>query len=510
MRPIHYALVLIVALSLVYAEVPNLKFLDWDDNVNVYANPLLNPVTSETLKHYWTKPFFALYIPVTHTVWTGIAYFAQGPPDERGITLNPTAFHVANLILHVLCALVVFAILRLLLKHDWGAFVGAALFALHPVQVEPVCWITGMKDLAGASLGLLALWQYLTWAAKTQDQDATGHSRKRLYLSVGLFALAALAKQTVIGLIVVAWALDHLVLKRDAREAARSLLPWLPVAIGGAIIAKIFNGPDPEAVQLWARPFVAGDALAFYLGKLVWPVGLCTDYVRSPAVVIANWWGYATWLVPAALATALIALRKRFPALAASGLIFGVALLPILGLVPFPDQDVTDRYMYLVMLGPALALGWTVARLNAPRLNLLVALMLAALAIGSSFQTLHWDNTTTLFVRVLAVSPRSWVAHTMIANELLNHDHPIEAQAYLAEALRLKPDSAEVQDSLGRSLLMLGRPEEAVEHYRRVTSLRPESGAGHYGLANALEAAGQHEEARAEYDEAMRLMADGR
>ncbi len=510
MRPIHYALVLIVALSLVYAEVPNLKFLDWDDNVNVYANPLLNPVSGETLKRYWTKPFFSLYIPVTHTVWTGIAYFAQGPPDERGITLNPTAFHVANLILHVLCALVVFAILRLLLKHDWGAFVGAALFALHPVQVEPVCWITGMKDLAGASLGLLALWQYLTWAAKTQDQDATGHSRKRLYLSVGLFALAALAKQTVIGLIVVAWALDHLVLKRDAREAARSLLPWLPVAIGGAIIAKIFNGPDPEAVQLWARPFVAGDALAFYLGKLVWPVGLCTDYVRSPAVVIANWWGYVTWLVPAALATALIALRKRFPALAASGLIFGVALLPILGLVPFPDQDVTDRYMYLVMLGPALALGWTVARLNAPRLNLLVALMLAALAIGSSFQTLHWDNTTTLFARVLAVSPRSWVAHTMIANELLNHGHPIEAQAYLAEALRLKPDSAEVQDSLGRSLLMLGRPEEAVEHYRRVTSLRPESGAGHYGLANALEAAGQHEEARAEYDEAMRLMADGR
>jgi len=407
---------------------------------------------------------------------------------------------------HVLCALVVFAILRLLVKHDWGAFAGAALFALHPVQVEPVCWITGMKDLAGASLGLLALWQYLTWAAMPRDEDGNAHSKRRLYLSVGLFVLAALAKQTVVGLIVVAWALDHLVIRRDAREAARALLPWLPVAIGGAIIAKVFNGPEPEAVQIWARPFVAGDALAFYLSKLVWPVGLCTDYVRSPSVVIAHWWGFATWLIPAALAAALVMLRKRFPVLAASGLVFGVALLPVLGLVPFPGQDVTDRYMYLAMLGPALALGWTVAQLKAPRLNLAVGLMLAALAIGSSFQTLHWDDTTTLFARVLAVSPRSWVAHTMVANELLNHGHPVEAQAYLAEALKLNPESAEVQDSIGRSLLMLGRPEEAVTHYRRVTSLRPESGAGHYGLANALEAAGQSEEARAEYDEAMRLM----
>ncbi len=505
MRPWHFALILVVVVVLVFAEARQMQFLDWDDNINVYANPNLSPVTTESLAEIWTKPYFALYIPVTHTIWAGVASLAQRPPDERGITLDPSRFHLANLLVHVMNVLIVFAILRLLLRHDLGAFFGAGLFALHPVQVEPVCWITGMKDLAGALFALLALWQYLVAAAA--EHSASPGSRSRLHMGLALlfFALAMLAKQTAAGLIVIAWGLDCLVIGRSPRESARALLPWVPVAIAGAIIAKVFNGPEPAAVHIWGRPFVAGDALAFYLNKLVWPVGLCTDYGRMPAMVLANWWGYVTWLAPAGLAAVLIVGRRRWPILAAAGLAFGMALLPVLGLVPFPGQDVTDRYMYLAMLGPALALGWCIARFQSKRMTAIAAVLLALLAFGSSVQSLHWRDNKALFMRVLEVNQLSWVAHTTLANELLKDGSPEAAYAFAAGALRVKPEYAEAHDTLGRALLMLGRPEDAITEYRRALSIRPDSAATHHALGGVLASVGKVEEAQAEYEETLRL-----
>ncbi|MCD6361655.1 MAG: hypothetical protein J7M38_12435, partial [Armatimonadetes bacterium] len=229
MRAWHYALILVLAVTVVFAQVRDFGFLDWDDNINVYANPRLNPVTAQSLAEIWTKPYFALYIPVTHTVWAGIALLARRPPDERGITLDPSYFHLANLLVHVLNVLVVFAILRLLLRREWAAFIGAGLFGLHPVQAEPVCWITGMKDLMGALLALLALWQYLTGATLAADERAAGRSRLHFALAPALFALALLAKPTAVGLPIIAWALDRLIIGRDARQVARSLALWVPV-----------------------------------------------------------------------------------------------------------------------------------------------------------------------------------------------------------------------------------------------------------------------------------------
>ena len=504
MRPWHLALILVATVALVFSEVRRMDFVDWDDNINVYANPRLNPITGQSWAKAWTEPYYALYIPVTHTIWTAVALLARRPPDERGITLSPMPFHLANLTVHILNVLLVFAILRLLLRRDWPAFVGAGLFGLHPLQVEPVAWVTGMKDLAGALFALLALWQYLTGAAM-HHRGTPGRPGLHMALAVAFFALAVLAKQTVVGLVVIAWALDHLVIGRSAAQAARSLLVWLPVVIGGAVIAKVFNGPDPEAVELWARPFVAGDRLAFYLARLVWPAGLCTSYLRKPALVLANWWGYVTWLAPAALTAALIAVRRRWPVLSASGLVFGVALLPVLGLVPFPDQDVTDRYMYLAMLGPALAVGWLLVRWESPRVNAAAVLLLAVMGFASSFQALHWYNTDSLFQRVLVVNPRSWVAHTSLANTLLNRGGADEAYQHLRQALRVKPDYADAWDAMGRYLAMTGRPEEAVDAYHRVLAIHPDAVATHHALGMALEAAGRPEEARAELEEAIRL-----
>jgi protein O-mannosyl-transferase len=134
---------LVVVTLVVFGEVRDRQFL-WDDDTNVAENAYLNPVTIPKVLHFWRMPYARLYIPLTYTVWSGLA-LVSGPAAPQGIGLKPRPFHIVNLIFHALSALVVFAILRLLVASDVASCAGAMLFALHPVQVEPVAWVTGLS-----------------------------------------------------------------------------------------------------------------------------------------------------------------------------------------------------------------------------------------------------------------------------------------------------------------------------------------------------------------------------
>src|SRR6266542_1742542 len=124
-------------------------FVEWDDPQTIAANPDFNPPTWESVSSYWwgsKAPYLDLYIPMTYTAWAGVATIASLPlPDERGIALDPYPFHAANVLTHVFSVLLVFAILRLLVPAEWAAFLGAAIYALHPLQVEPIAWVSGFK-----------------------------------------------------------------------------------------------------------------------------------------------------------------------------------------------------------------------------------------------------------------------------------------------------------------------------------------------------------------------------
>ena len=149
------------------------EFVTWDDELTIFNNPHLNP-PGEEIGWFWRNPWMELYVPVTYTVWGGLARLARlQTPDLSGATLNPWVFHTANVGVHLLSVLVVFAILRLLLRKvvagkraEWAAFAGAALFAIHPLQVETVAWASGMKDLLCGLFSLLAVWFYLQRAAR--------------------------------------------------------------------------------------------------------------------------------------------------------------------------------------------------------------------------------------------------------------------------------------------------------------------------------------------------------
>src|SRR5262245_46904889 len=148
---------LLVAVTVaVFWPVLKFEFLNWDDRFHILDNPLFQPARLENARHYWSQPYMGLYIPLTYSVWTLIG----------SASMSPAVFHGANLLLHIGCVLLVFNIVRELIGAVWPAAIGAAIFAVHPVQVETVAWVSGFRDLLGALLMLFSIWLYLLHARR--------------------------------------------------------------------------------------------------------------------------------------------------------------------------------------------------------------------------------------------------------------------------------------------------------------------------------------------------------
>src|SRR5437870_8564095 len=161
-RLLVYSLLLALITIIVFWRVATNDFTYWDDLGTIHHNPRLNPPTVQNLLWYWGHSELGLYIPVTYTVWGVLAAEARlDEPDEFGIALDPSPFHETSLIVHVGSVLLVFAILRRVSGRDGPSFVGALLFAIHPLQTEAVAWASGLKDVLFGFFALLAIWEYL-------------------------------------------------------------------------------------------------------------------------------------------------------------------------------------------------------------------------------------------------------------------------------------------------------------------------------------------------------------
>src|SRR5437870_4658227 len=324
MRRKRLVIGLLIALPLaVFWQTRNFYFV-WDDEVNVAKNPYLTALTLSNVKQFWQKPYESLYIPITYTVWAGIAPFARlSTGSYYADELNPKPFHLTNLALHILNTFIVFTILAMLVRNDWAACAGALFFALHPVQVEPVAWITGMKDVLSSLLSLVAIWQYLSYSKAKMSLALTGSNKRgksnsdpektaklegkaklHYIAATAVFIAAMLAKPTAVVTPAIALLLDYWALKRPLRDSALALAGWLVLAIPLVVGTKLAQ-PESElefVTPLWARPLVAADALAFYLYKLSLPLSVAPDYGRVPELVIEKKWIYFTWAVPCAVA----------------------------------------------------------------------------------------------------------------------------------------------------------------------------------------------------------------
>ncbi len=474
----------------------------WDDESHVTAVALRS---LEGLGRIWLDlGATAQYYPLVHS-----AFWIQ----HRLWGDATLGYHLVNILLHVLSSCLLWVILRRL--DVPGSALAAVVFALHPVHVESVAWITELKNtLSGVFFLASAL------ACLRFDRERAGGAYAA---SAALFCLALLSKTvtaTLPGvLLVVFW------WKRGRLEWRRDVVPLLPFAVVGAAaglftawVERTYMGARGADFHLTVveRGLVAGRVIWFYLGKLLWPSDLVFVYPRWE-VSEADPWQYAYPLGVAALLVALWFLRQRTRAPLAAFLAFGGILFPVLGLFnvyPFRFSFVADHFQYLASIPVIALLSAGAATLRdrwVPRASELglVALLALAVTLGALTwgQSRQYADALTLYRTTLERNPSAWMAHGNLG-ALLRSTDPAQALVHLSAAVRLKPDLVEGQYNLGTALQELGRLDGAVAQYRKTIQLSPRHARAYCNLGNALRQQGRLEEAEHSYAEAIRLEPD--
>ncbi len=425
-------------------------------------------------------------------------------------------YHLANIVLHALSAcLVVTIVKRLSLA---GAWLAGLVFALHPVCVESVAWISEQKSTLSGVFYLAAALTYLRF-----DQT---RRKSPYFMALGLFVLALLSKTVTATLpaalgVLLWWLRGRLEWRRDVLP----LLPWLGLAVPAGLLTawveRVFIGAQGAdfALTLPQRLLLAGRALWFYAGKILWPSNLMFSYPRWK-IDPGEWWPslFPMGIVALAVALGLLARRNRGPL--AGFLIFAGTLFPVLGFLnvfPFRYSYVADHFQYLAVLGivvPATSgLVAAAGRISPGKIGriALPALLLAALGLSTWRQGGMYRDEETLFRETLARNPDSYFVHLDFGTLLfLQPGRLQEAIAEFEAAVRLKPDSLEAHENLGVALAAApDRLPDAVAEYQAALRYKPDSAGVHNNLGLALSSLpGRLPDAIAEYQTALGIEPD--
>jgi tetratricopeptide (TPR) repeat protein len=507
-----WAALLALATILAYLPVWHAGYI-FDDDQYVTANPALRSLAG--LGQIWFQPSVSpQYYPVVFTSFW-LEYHFWG--------LNPMGYHVGNVLLHALAALLLWRVLvRLRLP---GAWLAAAIFALHPVMVESVAWVTERKNVLSAVFYFATALAYWRWREPLAGAEKSGPVARRWYfIALGLFLAALLSKTAVCSLpaalLLVVWWQQGRVQGREVWP----LLPFFAAAAGLALLtARLEQTQVGAAGPEWAIGFpercvIAGRALWFYAGKLFWPEQLTFIYPRWPVGGGSGW----LWLYPAA-AVALVGglwrLRRqlgRGPLVAT--LFFGGTLLPTLGFTNFYFTHysfVADHFQYLaavsVIVLAVAGLTWAVRRLGTARV---AASWLGGGALLATLGVLTWQQaglyqTPEIFWQtIIDRNPACWLAQHNLSGTLLQQGRVAEAIGHLQTVLALQPDSAEAHNNLGQVLLQTGRVDEGMYYLQKALTLQPDFAEAHDNLGDALAQKGKLDAAVSEFQKALALKPD--
>lgn len=503
-------LLLVALVGVTFGPIVSYGFLTYDDDVLVYKNPLLATPEGPRWEQIWTAAYERVYIPLTLSCLAVEAKLGSLLFND-GDGFNPRVFRVCGIALHMACVLLAFALLRQLMRNEFAAAVGAALFAVHPLQVEAVAWISETKGLLSSFWGLLSLVAYCRFVSQRLEQSQESSqvsasltpSSRWMYLgAVVAFAFALLAKSSTVSIVLVAAILDYGWYRRSALVVARSLLLWVVLAIVAATVATSAQAmSSEESPAILARVPLAAHSLAWYLRNLVFPLGLSPVYdSRMDDVLHSRWIAWA-WVVPVATAVALGLLPHRRVWLVALSLFVAVPL-PLLGLVPFDFQrisTVADRYTYLAMLGPAIAIAY-LATLIPRRIAIpSAAVLILVLALLSRSQCKHWEDDRAVFTRATQIAPHSAYAWNNLGTDAFRRQQLAEAQRYYARSVELDPEYALAHSNLGSTLASQGNMQAAIQEFRRSLELNPEQHDTQLNLARALAGAGEFDAAETAY-----------
>ncbi len=537
-RDWFWVLLLIAFVFIAYSQVFRADFI-WDDESHLTRNPCV--VGPLGLKEIWTTTQAVYYPLVLTTFWALHKFFG----------LNPLPYHLLNISFHVASAILVWRILQVLRVR--GAWLGAVLWALHPVMVQSVAWVTELKNTQSCVFYLLSILFFLKWedqggAVSRLPQRRTEDRRSLVFaLSLLLFLLATLSKTSVVMLPFVLalciWWMRGKIRWRDTLALAPFALISV-VAGAWTIWEQRFHaravGPD------WAQTFperliVAGKAIWFYLGKLAWPHALIFIYPRwdvDSSKVVA----YLPLLAAIAGLVVLWFIHAKWGrALFFAAAYYVVSLFPVLGFFSvyfFRYSFVSDHFQYLASMGPLALAGAGIATLPGrfreapadfvsypavvPRSGSTIAsqrcrsvlsgglcgIFLVSLGFLTWRQTAEYHNLFALYTATLQKNPGCWMAHYNLGIVLSEQGEADQAIDHYRRAVALRPDYAEAHYNLGRLLVEHGQLADAIAHYERAAAINPADAEAQNNLGVTLFGIGSTDDAIAHYQKALEIRPD--
>ncbi len=522
-------------------------FVNFDDGAYVTENPrVFNGLTRQNVRWALTATYAANWHPLT---WMSLQL------DATLFGLNPRAFHLTNLALHLGSTLLLFAVLRFMTGAIWRSALLAALFALHPLHVESVAWVAERKDDLSTLFWMLTLLAYAWYSERP--------GVLRYLLVVVSFALGLAAKPMLVTLPCVLLLLDYWPLRRLRLPGAedqptphavglrRLVLEKLPLFVLSAaacfVTLQAQRGAVSSLDQLPLRDRLLNVVASYggYLDKTIWPSGLCVLYPH-PFDSLPLWQPILSGLALILFSALAYWQRRSHPYVAVGWLWYLGTLVPVIGLVQVGEQAMADRYTYVPLIGVFLALAWGLpAFLSAYRVGpaamvFPALLLLVACGVATRAQVWRWRNSVELWEHTLKVTTNNATAQNNLGGALMEEGRNDEAAEHLLLALRLRrgvypkashnlglisarqgdlsaaaayylraienqPDHAVSLNNLGLVQSWQGRPDKALQSFRSAVQLQPGSARYRFHLACALQMEGDVQAARLEYDEGMRL-----
>ena len=526
----------------VYWPVARQGFINFDDPDYVSGNPRVQAgLTLESVQWAFTSMYASNWHPLT---WLSHML------DCQIYGLRPGGHHVTSLLLHVVNSLLLFGLLKRLTGAFWRSALVAALFALHPLHVESVAWVSERKDVLSALFFMLTLWAYARYAevqsrgtevqspeSKVQSPGAgqsprsTLHASRFYVLSLLFFALGLMSKPMLVTLPFVLLLLDYWPLGRFRLATAKSPLPataqrstltrlavekipFFALSALSCVLTFLVQRACGAMTPLAKTPFelrVANALVAYarYLGKTFWPAKLAVFYPYSH-LSVDSWQVMGAALLLLIATVAIVLAARKQPCLLIGWLWFLGTLVPVIGLVQVGKQALADRYTYLPHIGLFILIVWgaaaVVARLRGPRLISFVAAGLAVAGCGviTSHQLSYWRDTKTLFQHAVAVTSRNFVAYAVVGNALVEEGKLPEAIEQCRKSLEIAPDYPEAHNTLGNIYGKQGKYDEAIASYRAAATDLSYADPRN-GMADVLIKQGKFAEAEAQCRDALKL-----
>jgi Flp pilus assembly protein TadD len=500
-----WGLILILSVILTYSPVWHAGFI-WDDDAILTANPCV--VGPLGLKEIWTTPAADICPLVLTTLWAEHALWG----------LAPLPYHVVNVLLHGTCALLLWRVLRSLRVQ--GAWLGAALWGVHPVEVESVAWITETKNTESGLFFLLSILFFVRWLrVKDLDRRTRGHWNYALTLLFAVLAMASKSSTVILALVLClcAWWMDG---RRWHWRNVASVVPIFLMAVASSALTIWTQGlhlatvTDQHWVRTWPQRLVtAGDAVWFYFGKLLWPHPLITIYPRWQ-IDGGRWVSYLPTLAVVVILSVLWLKRQLWSGACFFAIAYFVmALLPALGMIDnyiFRYSLVFDHFQYLASIGPLALAGTALARFsdfiipNKPWLqSSLCAGLLLILGMASWQRALVYESEGTVWTDTLANNPKAWVGRNNLGVVFTQRGQIEKALEQFQEGLRINANYELTHYNLGLALVQSGQLTGAMDQFQKALEINPNYAEAHNDLGLALLQKGQLGEAMDQFQKAL-------